>query len=244
MAAQQRLPRLPQAARTRRSSKARSRVVDQLCPPTESAAAALLVFFAPKSHQLCITAKQPKLLLGVGLRCTQLISIPERSDACESCVFFLSSKRVLLEIASREICAYSWFLAVLRITRQISARIDPSAAFRASLRLEKLPLDLSHPWLRRAARGRRGALASRRGRMLPARLRRRDSSALERWAGQSQQRSRPSRCDAKRQRRASVRSTRPPATFRATSTARDPCSACAPPHSKTSATFLYLGCRK
>ena len=88
MAAQQRLPRLPQAARTRRSSKARSRVVDQLCPPTESAAAALLVFFAPKSHQLCITAKQPKLLLGVGLRCTQLISIPERSDACETCVYF------------------------------------------------------------------------------------------------------------------------------------------------------------
>ena len=58
MAAQQRLPRLPQVARTRRSSKARSRaVVDRLRPPTESAAAVLLVWFVfgLQSHQLCIS---------------------------------------------------------------------------------------------------------------------------------------------------------------------------------------------
>ena len=161
--------------------------------------------------------------------------------------------------SSREI---SGFLVVQRITRQLSFASIPALRFFRSIeawidsRRGSCIAAIGHiaeRWSRREDRGRRralarhhrrSALAARRRRALPARLRRRDLSALERWAGHSQQRSRPSRCDVKRQRLASVRSTRQRVISRSTLMARDPCSACAPPRSKTSATFLYLGCRK
>ena len=106
-------------------------VVDQLRLPTESAAVLLLVWFVfgapvpPTVHQPneLSSSKAP------GLRCThQYGSLGGRSRASRVCVFYCRQNGFSLPKKTRA-CSIAGFLAVQRITRQFSARSDPSSAF-------------------------------------------------------------------------------------------------------------------
>ena len=134
MAAQQRLPRLPQAARTRRSSKARSRALINcaLQQIWRQRCCSFGSYLGCQSHQLCISQNESSSSKASGLRCThQYGSLGFRSRLCRVCFCFLQNGFSLPKNLTRA-CGTAGFLAVQRTTRQLSfASIQALRFFRS-----------------------------------------------------------------------------------------------------------------
>ncbi len=168
---QQRLPRLPQTAPTRSRAS-----LNQLRPPTESAAALLLFFCSKVPPTVVHQPDKPSSNNVLDLRWTQLISMPERSQSFKSrvCIFTIFKTGFSWTSSRARFLLVFWPCSALQdvLGSHRSKRCVSSIA--ALGKAASGPEQPEPSWSRRAARGRRSALAARRRRALPARLRRRE----------------------------------------------------------------------
>ena len=78
----------------------------------------------------CASAKRAKLQQSSGPSLHASVWIPGRSQSCKPCACFCCRQNGFsLPIKLTRACSIAGFLAVRRVTRQFSARSDPSSAF-------------------------------------------------------------------------------------------------------------------